>query len=88
VKLEYGFKILETYLSNIELLNKKLGVQIEVVLGSPQARVMLERCLWMAENEQQLQGEKYEISPNFPLSIRRPSSASAIQNAKTFSRIN
>jgi hypothetical protein len=77
VKLEYGFKILETYLSNIQLLNKKLGVQIEVVLGSPQEHA-LKRCLWMAENEQQLQGEQNESSTHFPLSIRRPSSASAM----------
>jgi hypothetical protein len=72
----------------MQLLNKKLGVQVEVVLGSPQARVILERCLWMAENEQQLQGEQNESSPPFPSSIRRPSSASAIQNAKTLSQTN
>jgi hypothetical protein len=39
VKIEYRFKVLlETYLSDIQLLNKKLGVQVEVVFGSPQAR--------------------------------------------------
>jgi len=59
-----------------------------VVLGSPQAHMVLERCLWMAENEQQLAGEKYASSPDFPLSIRRPSSDSAIQNTKTLSQIN
>jgi hypothetical protein len=78
----------ETYLSNIQLLNKKLGVQVEVVLGSPQAHVILERCLWMAENEQQLQGEQNESSPHFPPSIRRPSSASSMQYTKTFFQIN
>jgi hypothetical protein len=62
----------------MRLLNKKLGVQVEVVLGSPQAHVLLERCLWMAENEQQLQGEKHESNPHFPPSIQRPSSASAM----------
>jgi len=72
----------------MQLLNKKLGVQIEVVLGSPQAHISLKRCLWMAENEQQLQGEQNESSPRFPSPIRRPSSASAIQNAKTLSQIN
>jgi hypothetical protein len=88
VKIEYRFEVLlETYLSDIQLLNKKLGVQVEVVFGSPQARVILERCLWMAENERQLRGEKYEISPNFPSSIRRPSSASSMQYAKAFLQI-
>jgi hypothetical protein len=62
----------------MQLLNKKLGVQVEVVLGSPQAHVLLEKCLWMAENEQQLQGEQNESSLHFPWSIRRPSSASAM----------
>ena len=82
MKLQYVFEILlETYLSDIQLLNKKLGVQVEVVLGSPQAHVPIERCLWMAENEQQLRREKYEISLQFPSSIRRPSSDSSIQNA-------
>jgi hypothetical protein len=61
----------------MQLLNKKLGVQIEVVLGSPQEHA-LKRCLWMAENEQRLSGEKYEGSPQFPSSIRRPFSASAM----------
>jgi hypothetical protein len=70
--------LLETYLSNMQLLNKKLGVQVEVVLGSPQAHVLLEKCLWMAENEQQLQGEQNESSLHFPWSIRSPSSASAM----------
>jgi len=72
----------------MQLLNKKLGVQVEVVLGSPQAHMLLERCLWMAENEQQLQGEKYESNPHLPPSIQCPSSASAMQYAKTFSQIN
>jgi hypothetical protein len=86
VKLQYRFKISsESYLSDIQLLTKKLGVQIEVVLGSQQAHVPLVRCLWMAENEQQLRGEKYESSPNFPSSIRRPCSDSAMQNTKAFS---
>jgi hypothetical protein len=84
VKLQYVFEILlETYLSDIRLLNKKSGVQIEVVLGSQQAHVLLERCLWMAENEQQLRREKHENSLHFPSSIRRPSSDSSTQNAKT-----
>jgi hypothetical protein len=83
VKLEYRFRISsESYLSCTQLLSKKLGVQIEVVLGSPQAHVPLARCLWMAENEQQLQGEKYESSSNFPLAIRSPCSGGAPQNAK------
>jgi hypothetical protein len=68
----------ESYLSDIQLLNKKLGVQVEVVFGSPQAHVLLERCLWMAENERQLRGEKYESSPHFPSSIRHASSDSAM----------
>ncbi len=86
VKLEYKFKISsESYLSDIQLLNKKLGVQIEVVLGSPQAHVLLERCLWMAENEQHIRRGKYESGPNFPSSIRRPSSDSSIQTSKTYS---
>jgi hypothetical protein len=72
----------------MQLLNKKLGVQVEVVFGSPQARVILESCLWMAENEQQLQGEKYESNPHFPPSIQCPSSASAMQIAKNLSQIN
>jgi hypothetical protein len=89
MKLQYRFRISsESYLSYIQLLSKKLGVQIEVVLGSPQAHVPLERCLWMAENEQQLRGEKYESSPNFPSSIRRPCSDSSIQNTKAFSQGN
>jgi len=78
----------ESYLSDIQLLNKKLGVQVEVVFGSPQAHVLLERCLWMAENEQQLQGEQNESSLHFPSSIRRSSSVSSMQYAKTFSQIN
>jgi hypothetical protein len=84
----YSKCLLESYLSDIRLLNKKLGVQVEVVFGSPQAHTRIERCLWMAENEQQLRGEKYENSPHFPSSIRRPSSASEIQYAKTFFPIN
>jgi hypothetical protein len=80
----YLKSLLETYLSDVQLLNKKLGVQVEVVLGSPQAHMLVERCLWMAENEQQLRREKHESSPHFPLSIRRPSSGSSIQNANTF----
>jgi hypothetical protein len=63
-------------------------VQVEVVFGSPQARVLLERCLWMAENEQQLQGEQNERSLHFPSSIQRPSSASAMQYAKPLFQIN
>jgi len=78
----------ETYLSNIQPLNKKLGVQVEVVLGSPQAHVLLKRCLWMAENEQHLLGEQDESYPHFPSSIRRPSSASAMQYTKALSQIN
>jgi len=78
----------ESYLSDIQLLNKKLGVQVEVVFGSPQAHVLLERCLWMAENEQQLQGEQNESSLHFPSSIRCSSSVSSMQYAKTFSQIN
>ena len=78
----------ETYLSNIQPLNKKLGVQVEVVLSSPQAHVILKKCLWMAENEQHLQGEQDESSPHFPLSIRCPSSASSIQYIKTLPRAN
>ena len=78
----------ESYLSYIQLLNKKLGVQIEVVFGSPQAQILLERCLWMAENELQLRGEKYESRLQFPSSIRRPSSASAMSYAKIFVQIN
>ena len=76
--------LLENYLSDIQLLNKKLGVQVEVVFGSPQARVALERCLWMAENEQQLQGEQNESSPPFTQSIRYPSSGSTVQYVKLF----
>jgi hypothetical protein len=72
----------------MQLLNKKLGVQVEVVLGSPQAHMLLEKCLWMAEKEQQLQGEQNERSLHFPSSIQRPSSASAIQYAKPLSQIN
>ena len=68
----------EIYLSSLNHLNKKLGVQVEVVFGTPQAHMLLERCLWMAENEQQLRGEKYESSLYFPSSIRRLSSASAM----------
>ncbi len=68
----------ESYLSDIQLLNKKLGVQVEVVFGSPHAHVLLERCLWMAENEQRLQGEQNESSLHFPSSIQCPSSASAL----------
>jgi hypothetical protein len=64
----------------MQLLKLKLGVQIEVVLGSPQAQVLVERCLWIAGNEQQLRGEKHESSLHFPLSIRRPSSDSSMQN--------
>jgi hypothetical protein len=87
VKLKYRFRISsESYLSYVQLLSKKLGVQIEVVLGSPQAHVPLARCLWMAENEQQLRGEKYESDPNFPSSIRRPCNGNATQNAKTLSK--
>jgi len=83
VKLQYVFEILlETYLSDVKLLNKKLGVQVEVVLGSPQAHMPVERCLWMAENEQQLRREKYESSLHFPSSIRRPYSDSSTQNVK------
>jgi len=79
VKPWYRFEILlETYLSNMKLLHFKLGVQIEVVFGNPQAHEQLERCLWMAENEQQLQGEQNESSLHLPSSIRRPSSASAM----------
>jgi hypothetical protein len=63
-------------------------VQVEVVFGSPQAHMLLERCLWMAENEQQLQGEKYESSIHFPSSILRPFSASAMPYAKTSVQIN
>jgi hypothetical protein len=89
VKIEYRFEILlETYLSDMQLLNKKLGVQVEVVFGSPQARMLLEKCLWMAENEQQLRGEKYEGRLHLPSSIRRPSSASAMQYAKTLFQTN
>jgi len=88
VKIEYRFgALLETYLSDIQLLNKKLGVQVEVVFGNPQARIILERCLWMAENEQKLQGEQNENSPRFPPSIRRLSSASSMQYAKTLLQI-
>jgi hypothetical protein len=56
-------------------------VQVEVVLGSPQEHVLLEKCLWMAENEQQQQGEQNECSLHFPSSIQRPSSASAMSRA-------
>jgi hypothetical protein len=46
VKLQYRFGILlETYLSDIQLSNKKLGVHVEVVFGSPQAHALVERCL-------------------------------------------
>jgi hypothetical protein len=72
----------------MKLLHFKLGVQIEVVLGSPQAHVLLERCLWMAENKLQLQGEQNESSLHLPSSIQRPSSASAMQYAKAFFQIN
>jgi len=89
VKLEYIFKItLETYLSNIPLLNKKLGVQVEVVLDRPQAHVLLEKCLWMAENKHQLQGEQHEKSPHRSSSMRRPYSASATPYAKTLLQID
>jgi hypothetical protein len=74
--------LLESYLSDIQLLNQKSGVQVEVVFSNPQAHVLLERCLWMAENEQQLRGEKYESNLHFPLSIRHPSSDSAISYPK------
>jgi hypothetical protein len=80
--------LLESYLSDIQLLSKKLGVQVEVVFGSPQAHVLLERCLWMAENEQQLRGEKHESSLHLPSSIRRPSSASSMQYAKAFFQLD
>jgi hypothetical protein len=63
-------------------------VQVEVVFGNPQAHVLLERCLWMAENEQQLRGEKYESSLHFQLSIRRPSSASAMSYAKIYVKLS
>jgi hypothetical protein len=89
VKLQYRLKIsLESYLSDIQLLHFKLGVQIEVVFGSPQAQILLERCLWMAENELQLRGEKYESRLQFPSSIRRPSSASSICYAKILVQSN
>jgi hypothetical protein len=42
----------------------------------------------MAENEQQLRGEKYESSLHFQLSIRRPSSASAISYAKIYAKLS
>ena len=73
----YSESLLETYLSDVQLLNKKLGVQTEVVLGSPQAHVLVEKCLWMAENEQQLRREKHESSLHFTPPIRRPSSDSS-----------
>jgi hypothetical protein len=85
VKLQYGFEVLlETYLSDIQLSNKKLGVQVEVVSGSPQAHALVERCLQMAENEQQLRREKHESNPHLPSSIRSFSSGSSTQNTKTF----
>jgi len=80
--------ISENYLSDLQLLNKKLGVQVEVVFGSPQARATLERCLWMAEDEQQLQREPNESSLPFPQSIRCPFSASPVQHFKHSSKIN
>jgi hypothetical protein len=73
----YSKSLLETYLSDVPLLNKKLGVQVEVVLGSPQAHALVETCLWIAENKQQLRREKHESSLHFPQSIRRPSSDSS-----------
>ena len=59
-----------------------------MVFGNPRAHVLLERCLWMAENEQQLRGEKYESSLHFQLSIRRPSSASAMSYAKIYAKVS
>jgi hypothetical protein len=89
VKLEYIFKLLlETYLSNIPLLSKKLGVQVEVVLDSPQAHVLLEKCLWMAGNKQRLQGELDERSSHRSWSMRRPCSASATKYVKTLLQID
>ena len=77
MNLLYIFEIpLENYLSDMQLLHFKLGVQIEVVFGSPQAHVRLERCLWMAENERQLQVEQNESGLHVPSSIRRFFSAS------------
>jgi len=43
-------------------------VQIEVVLGSPQALMLSKGCLWMAEKEQRLEGEQDEGSPHFQVS--------------------
>jgi hypothetical protein len=88
VKLEYIFKLLlETYLSNVPLLNKSLGVQVEVVLDSPQALVLLEKCLWIAGNKHELQGEQYGKSPHRSSSMRRPYSASTTKYGKTLLQI-
>jgi hypothetical protein len=57
-------------------------VQVEVVFGSPQAHVLVERCLWMAENEQQLRREKNESSLHFPSFIQKPSSGSSTEKNK------
>ena len=85
MNLQYRFEfLLENYLSDMQLLHFKLGVQIEVELGSPQAHMLVETCLLMAGNEQQLRREKYESNLHFTSYILHPSSGSSIQKAETF----
>lgn len=72
----------------MRLFSKSLGVQVEVVLGSPQALMSSEGYLWITEKEQCLEEEQNERNSNFPSSVRHHSSARAIQNAKLLHQIN
>jgi len=74
--------VVETYLSDIRHHNKSLGVHFEVDLGSPQALVSSEGCLWMAENERRLEGERDGLELRCLLPIRSFTSDSTLQSCK------